>query len=110
MLKIQLQLGFGVSFPLRRSSPAAEVKGFYHCQAKGPELVIGETKTDLIFLHDPRKIPASTRGVSRGNRGACNKYLEDRFTRERLSHAMQDSKDIRDDGDMQGSKSARWLE
>jgi hypothetical protein len=27
-------------------------------------------------------------------------YLEDRFTRERLFHVMQDSKDVQEDGDM----------
>jgi len=37
-------------------------------------------------------------------------YLKDRFTRERFSHAMQDSEDIQDDGDMQDSKTVRWLE
>jgi hypothetical protein len=54
-------LRFGVSF-LCRSSPAAEVKGFYHCQAKGPELVIGGTITNLIVLHDPGKFQRQLEG------------------------------------------------
>jgi hypothetical protein len=40
--------------------PAAEVKGFYYRQAKGLELLI-EINTNLMFLPDPKKIPASTR-------------------------------------------------
>ena len=69
-------IGVRGQLSLHRSSPAAEVKGFRRCQAKGPELVISETKHRSNIFARSRKIPASTRRVSKGSQGACNNILK----------------------------------
>jgi len=63
MLKGQLQLGLGSTSSLPIIPPAAEVKGFLnYCQAKGPELVISEINTNLIFWHDLGKFQRQLEG------------------------------------------------
>jgi hypothetical protein len=62
MLKKRLSIGVRGQLHLCRS-PAAEVKGAsITCQAKGPELVIGEIKYREYFLPDPGKFQCRLEG------------------------------------------------
>ena len=93
-------MGFGVSF-FSADPPQPRLKELLIiCQAKGPELVIGEINTERVFLPDPGKFRCQLEGYLVVIEEHANNILRDRFTRERLSHVMQDRKDVQEDGDM----------
>ena len=62
--------------------------------------MIGEINTERVFLPDPGKFQCQLEGYLVVIEEHANNILRDRFTRERLSHVMQDRKDVQEDGDM----------